>query len=750
MALKKRVWRIIMENKGRYLGVLSLIFLGSFFFVLVSGIAANLDNLISNFASQNLQEDVSFSAVTPLQDIAAIERESGTLIDSYSFVDASFGENALLQLISPSTRVNIPAVIDGIDGRGLASPGDILVDPNFLQIHGLSIGDNVNIDGHGFTIVGTMALPHYVYPLRFVHDVLPPSGFGIGLISDADFALFPNATSVYSARFVDRENIPTQTMRLNRLLNESGYSLTGWVDAENNRRIQMPWAQITAARAISLPMSSVMFLITCLIVGVMIWRMVKADGVIIGMMYAQGYRRGELIRHYLALPLALAVTGGLLGVLLALPVITPSVLTMMEFYNVPVTGISFSVGHILVGVLLPVAFLGLASYVVVRGELKKTAGELMKGDSGKTKVNFLERSVRLERFTFTTKFQLREQMRSIPRLLFLLLGVTAASFLMLVGFTINNSMNVVLGGGMDDMFNFTIEYSFNSIQHGEAPEGSEPFNAISVFPEGRESAQFYIMGILPDSNAILPRDSSGNVLARNQVIMTFPLANRLRLSPGDSVTVINRMNGVSHSLTVDAIAQTHSGQFIFMPLNDFNNMTGAAEGSYSGLLAERELDIDPQLLAGLMDLSEAADTMDEFSEMLTTMVVVITVIAGLMAIVIIFLVTSLMIEESRGSISLLKVFGYRNKEVAKLILSSSTWVVVAGFALGLPITLLLANAMFRFLGEMINLVLPMFINPLYVAICFVAIMGVYLLTRKLCSRKLNGISMSEALKAGAE
>jgi len=747
MALKKRVWRIIMENKGRYFGVLMLIFLGSFFFVLVSGIAANLDNLIGNFAIQNLQEDVSFSAVIPIQDRAAIEQESGTLIDSYSFVDASIGESAPLQLISPSTRINIPAVIEG---HGLINSGDILVDPNFLHIHDLSIGGSVNIDGHGFTIVGTMALPHYVYPLRFVHDVLPPSGFGIGLISDEDFVLFPNAATVYSARFIDRENISAQTMRLNRLLNESGYSLTGWVDAENNRRIQMPWAQITAARAISLPVSSVMFLITCLIVGVMIWRMVKADSVIIGMMYAQGYRRGELIRHYLALPLTLAIAGGLLGVLLALLVITPSVLMMMEFYNVPVTGIAFSFGHLLVGILMPVMFLGLASYMVVRSELKKTAGELMKGDSGKTKVNFLERSVKLERFNFTTKFQLREQMRSVPRLMFLLLGVTAASFMMLVGFTINNSMNVVLGGGMDEMFNFTIEYSFNSIQQGEAPEGSEAFNAISVFPEGRESAQFYIMGIQPDSNAILPRDSSGNVMARNQVIMTFPLANRLRLTPGDSITVINRMNGVSYSLVVEAIAQTHSGQFIFMPIDDFNSMTGMAEGSYSGLMADRELDIDPQLLAGLMDLREAADAMDEFSEMLTTMVVVITVIAGLMAIVIIFLVTSLMIEESRGSISLLKVFGYRNKEVSKLILSSSTWVVVMGFVLGLPITLLLANAMFRFLGEMINLVLPMLINPLHVAICFVAIMGVYFFTRKLCSRKLNGISMSEALKAGAE
>jgi len=118
--------------------------------------------------------------------------------------------------------------------------------------------------------------------------------------------------------------------------------------------------------------------------------------------------------------------------------------------------------------------------------------------------------------------------------------------------------------------------------------------------------------------------------------------------------------------------------------------------------------------------------------------------------VIIFLVTSLMIEESRKSISLLKVFGYRNREVARLILGSSTWVVVAGFALGVPVMLLTMSALYQFLGEMINLVLPMLIHPLHVLISFLLIFAVYLLTRKLCGRKLAKVSMSEALKAGAE
>jgi len=746
MALNKRILRIFNENKGRYIGILILIFLGSFFFVIMSGVASNLGRMVESFAEEHLQEDLSFSTGTSIDDIAALEMRSGSIIDSYLFHDVTLPGGQPLQLISPSTMVNIPAVTSG---HGLENSGDILLDPNFLATHELVIGEQIVIDSKTFTISGTVALPHYVYALKFVHDVLPPSGFGIGLISDADFVIFPEATEVYSVRFTDRENITAQTMEFNRLLREEGHVVTGWIDAMNNRRIQMPWASITGAEAMTVPFSVVMFLICCLIVGVMILRMVKADGVIIGTLYAQGYRHKELIRHYLALPLLLAVIGGLFGVLLAMPVVGPAVSMMIAYYNVPFTAIYLSPLVVVIGIVMPAVFLGLASFLVIRKELKKTAGELMKGDSGKTKINVLERTFKLERFKFNTKFQLREQMRSIPRLLFLLLGVSAASFLMLLGLTLNHSMNVVFSGA-DDMFNFAVEYSFNAVQQGDVPEGAEAFNAIRSFPEGRENAEFYVMAIAPDTVAINLVDSNGSELSMEQVNITAPLATRLRLRVGDTINFIDRMDGESYSLIINGIAETYTGQFIFMPLDRFNEMTGMAPGSFSGLLSDRELDIDSSLLAGVKNLQEASDAMDDLAGPMMSMILAVTLIAGLIGMVIIFLVTSLMIEESRGTISMLKVFGYRSKEIGKLILNSSTWVVIAGFILGIPIMLIFGTAMWRYLGEMINMVLPMIVNPLYVLVSFVVIITVYMFTKWLCGRKLAKISMSEALKAGAE
>jgi putative ABC transport system permease protein len=142
--------------------------------------------------------------------------------------------------------------------------------------------------------------------------------------------------------------------------------------------------------------------------------MIRQESVIIGTLYAQGYRRRELTRHYMSITLLLAFAGGVIGSLLALPSIKPMVMAMISYYNVPVPAIELSFLNVLIGILTPILFLGLSSYLVIRSELKRSPGALMKGDQQKTKVNALERALKLERFKFSTKFKLREQFIYVP------------------------------------------------------------------------------------------------------------------------------------------------------------------------------------------------------------------------------------------------------------------------------------------------------------------------------------------------
>ncbi|MHC1783451.1 MAG: FtsX-like permease family protein [Anaerolineaceae bacterium] len=748
MALQKRVWRIIKENKGRFIGIVILILLGSFYYIAATGIANNLEKMVVGFANENRQEDLTFSIDRPFEDIAALEAESGAMIEAYRQFDVKVPDGEL-RLLSSGMKVNIPAVTSG---RGLENPGDILLDPAFLKIHGLDIGGQINLDGKTFHIVGTVAVPNYIYVIKNLYDVLPTSGFGIGVVSSADIEAFPEAVTVYAARFKDRDNINAQTVKFHELLSEKDLSLSEWMDARSNKRISMPWGNISSMKSMSFPVSTFFFLLSCFIVGVMIMRMVKSDGVVIGTLYAQGYRRRELTWHYLTIPILLSVAGGLAGALLALPFVRPVVESMLISYILPAQDITFSPLNLALAVLMPVVFIGLSSRLSMLKMLKKSAVELMKGDEQKAKVNFVERALRLERFKFNTKFQIREQVRSIPRLLFLVLGVSTASMILLYGLTYNYSMEVVMEKGALARYLYPIEYNFNEIQNlqdGSIPEGAEPYNAFRGYPEGRQAVEFYLVGMEPDSVGMRVTDLQGNPLSRDQVNISSPLAGRLNLKEGDPISIINKLDGKSYRLTIDGIVEAYGEQFVFMPLDEFNRMTGQPVGSYRTVLSSHEIVFDESLLAGVMDARDP-EAYKDLASPTTLIVTSVTILALLIAVIIIYLVISLIIDESRGTISLMKILGYRGKEVAKLILNSSMPAVFIGFWLSLPLMLAFGNYLSGYVAEMVNMVIPMIVNPLYVLISFVLIFAVYEITRRLSGRALAKISMSEALKAGTE
>lgn len=753
MVLRKRIWRIINENKGRYMAIVILILLGSFYFIAATGISNNLEKMVVSLAEEYRQEDLTFSLDRPIEDVAALESQSGALIEAYRQYDIKLpngqGMSGELRILSLSSKINIPAVLSG---HNLEKPGDILLDPYFLKTQGLNIGGQIELEGKIFNIAGTMAVPNYVYILKNLYDVLPTSGFGIGIVSAADMEEFTQASTVYGAYYEDRGNINVQTAKLHGLLSEKGYLISEWMDSRNNKRVSMPWSNISSMKSMSLPVSTVFFILSCIIAGVIIMRIVKSDGVVIGTLYAQGYRRRELMLNYMAIPVLLSFTGGIVGTLLALPCIRPVVDSMLIFYILPYKSITFSPFNLALAVFMPVFLIGLSSFLIIRKILKKTAVELMRGNEQKSNVNFIERALKLNRFKFNTKFRIREQVRSIPRLLFLVLGVSVASMVLLFGFTFNYSMDVVMDKGALDRYVYPLEYNFKEVRNlkaGGIPEGAEPYNAFRCYPQGRESVEFYLVGMEPDSVGLKMNDKRGNALPKDQVNITYPLASRLKLKEGDTISFVNKLDGKSYSLIIDGIIEAYGEQFVYMPLDEFNRMTDQPLGSYRTILSNHEVDFDEELLSGIMDARNPKDYED--LNMPTTVIVVsVAALAVLIASIIIFLVTSLMIDESRKTISLLKVLGYRGKELKKLILNSSTPTVFMGFWLGLPLMLAFGNNLYVYVAEIINMVIPMIVNPKYVFISFMAIFGTYEITKQLCGRKLTKISMSESLKAGSE
>ena len=293
--------------------------------------------------------------------------------------------------------------------------------------------------------------------------------------------------------------------------------------------------------------------LTCILTGIVIWRLLKSESVVIGTLYAQGYRRKEIRKHYILYPLIVALTGGIIGTILGAILLKPMLDVMVSYYNMPINSINFHPVYIIISLLLPVFFLGLSGYFVLSKELCYSPVKLMRGGQEKSKVNFIERKLKLDKLKFQTKFKVREQLRSLSRLIFLILGVVMATMLLLLGFTAKSSIDYLMKDNLRNTFKFEYEYVYNSLHEEVPPSNVETFSASTFILKSDSKTDFKVTGISPASKYISLKDNKGVTLSTDKIIITKPLAEKLKLMPGDTIQVINKLDSREYAITVSSI-----------------------------------------------------------------------------------------------------------------------------------------------------------------------------------------------------
>nr|WP_061994157.1 ABC transporter permease [Clostridium sp. ATCC 25772] len=111
--------------------------------------------------------------------------------------------------------------------------------------------------------------------------------------------------------------------------------------------------------------------------------------------------------------------------------------------------------------------------------------------------------------------------------------------------------------------------------------------------------------------------------------------------------------------------------------------------------------------------------------------------------------TSISIDENKNHISLMKVFGYKKKEINSMMLNGARIYVVLGYIMGVSIGYAIVKAIFK-IFEALDIVLEARLNISYVLIGFVIIALTFEVSKLMCARKIDKTSLGEALKMQKE
>ena len=200
------------------------------------------------------------------------------------------------------------------------------------------------------------------------------------------------------------------------------------------------------------------------------------------------------------------------------------------------------------------------------------------------------------------------------------------------------------------------------------------------------------------------------------------------------------------SLDIVAVADITLGNTIFIYQEDLNKLLNLPDNYYNGLWSNQKLTVPEDKLVAFFDKQYLNKALENTAKPLEISVSIMGLVAVLFALAVIFVLTSLVIQENRRIISLLKILGWSNNEVNFMILGSNDLLFLAGFVLGIPLFYRLFNYLMTEATKDIDFSFNMIVSAKTWGLVFGVLLLTWLFAKFLNQRKIAAILPGEILK----
>ena len=251
-----------------------------------------------------------------------------------------------------------------------------------------------------------------------------------------------------------------------------------------------------------------------------------------------------------------------------------------------------------------------------------------------------------------------------------------------------------------------------------------------------------IIGVDED-NPFFPSISSGR---KSEISISSSVAVKYGLEEGDELIMQDEVNEKVYGFTVKEIVPYSVGLTCFMDIDSMRELFDREDDYYNVVYSDRALDVDAGRLYSVSTKDDVEKSADVFINIMASMIVMMTGAAIIIFLIVMYQMIKVMIDKSAQNISLMKIFGYRNREVRKLYLDGNFLMVALGALILIPIAKLIMDAVYpNFVANVacgIDLTWP----PALYAIVYIGILACYLLIQTVLMRRLKKLSPADVLK----
>lgn len=771
--LRRRYFRELRGDFGKYLVIFLLMVMS---IAEVSGFLVADESMIKayneSFEKYNI-EDGHFETADALTKRQRVRiGENGIKLYDIPYVNAAVNGGQTLRIYGIRKEVDLVCLMQG---ELPDETGEIAIDRMYADNNKIRIGDTIS-RGSGkkkWRVTGLVALSDYSALFENNNDsMFDAVGFGVAVVTEEEFSSFSESTVhdnyafIYDERPADTaaENDAAEDLmkKINAIV-----SLESFVPRYANQAIIFTGNDMGGDRAMMMVLLYMIIAILGFVFAVTITNTIKKEASVIGTLRALGYTRGELVRHYMVMPLIVTLVSAAIGNIFGYTVMKGLNADLYYgSYSLPTYVTVWSADAFFETTVIPVILMVVITFFILSREMKIPPLQFLRGE---LKRRGRESAVHLRHsLPIFTRYRLRVLLQNLPNYIILFLGILFADVLLMFGLalpltlthfeehvadnlisryqyilTVPTSMerdenDTDIIDGLIDL----IGYSLGVETENKDAEAFSVNTLKTTGEDGRIVEDITLYGIQKNSRYVHLDLKSGDVY------VSRAYADKYSLAAGDKITLKEAYGDKIYSFSVTGIYDYEGGLSIFMPMDDLNDLFGYDDGFFAGYFSDTEItDIDPKYRGTVIDEESLTKISRQLDVSMGSLMGIVDVFAVLMFMILVYLLTKTIIEKNTKSISMSKILGYRNGEISRLYLMPTTIAVMILLVAALPVVRAMLVGIYNYylLTQMPGY-MPVYMDAsLYLKMIFLGF-GVYLIVMLFEMKKIGRIPMDTALK----
>ncbi|MBR1873889.1 MAG: ABC transporter permease [Eubacterium sp.] len=645
------------------------------------------------------------SAIETKEDISS----SNNVVTGTGSDGTSVSGSSTLRLFKKRQNVNLECLMEG---EFPASDSEVAIDRMYADNNHYSVGDILDIGGQKMKVSGLVALSDYSALFSSNSDMMFDAVlFGVGVVTDEGFKRFEDAHLKVTYEYVwDYHRTPVDEKDEIDMAEELMKTVVRYLTPEDyipryaNQAINFTGEDFGGDSQMMKVILYVLIVVLAFVFSITIRHTITRESAVIGTLRASGYTKGEILRHYLALPVIVTLISAIIGNILGYTVFKDIGATMYYgSYSLPTFVVLWNAEAFLLTTVIPVLIMFVINLISIHHALRLSPLRFLRHDLTKKKRS---KAIRLPRWKFFGRFRLRIILQNLGNYVTMFVGIMLANVFLLFGMM----MGPLLTHYQDEIIDtMPAKYQYilkTQIDTKIATAEKFCISTLNYYPSGEKDDSkegFSIYGIEENSKYIkvqLPTDGT--------VAISDGIKQKYGIDVGDELTLHEEYESKDYTFKVGRVVSFPSSLALFMPRKTFNEIlkpemsitdvmndpemllhrlaTPPEFEYYNAYFSNRELiDIEDKYVQTLITETDMTKVSRQLDVSMGTLFQLWNVFAIVLFALIIYLLTKLVLERNTTSISMVKILGYRDSEVAGLYLMATTWVVVLSILLSFTI-----------------------------------------------------------------